>query len=312
MAKFSINSLFWLYDATCSILVIMMIAFAFLSSRRKKESKPDKKLGTALLRERVGTPHGALFFVNLLLFGIAASLLENYLFLFLLEEFDATTVLCGLTIAVMCIAEMPVFYWSEVLIDKIGILGLLSLAHCAYIVRCVGYTLLPQSRYYSWFILFIEPLHGITYAGMWVASVEYGARLAPQSLRATMQGLVSGTYFGLANCSGAVIGGVLFHRFGPVWMFRMAAAFVTGWMFFFQFAMRMIRCYDDGDGIKMMFSENIEEKNTNLEGLRIDLVGESNYEETNALWDIPDGQSETVGLLTVNDNTPLLEQQDTT
>eukprot|EP01084_Bolivina_argentea_P166590 289199_1 len=155
----------------------------------------------------------------------------------------------------MVLGEVPIFYWSKWLLDKIGIIGLLSIAHVAYVVRCVAYTMLPQTRYYSWFILLIEPLHGLTYGGMWIASVEYGSKLAPKSMQGTMLGMIAGLYQGLAVCFGTVIGGVIYHHFGPVFMYRLSAAIIAGWMIFFQCALRLIRCCNDSEGIKLIFGE---------------------------------------------------------
>merc|ERR1712154_470495 len=86
----------------------------------------------------------------------------------------------------------------------------------------------------------------------------YGAKLAPKSMKGTMQGLIAGIYQGLASCCGTVIGGVLDHHFGPVWMYRMSACVVGGWMVFFQISLRTIRLCNDSEGIRLLFGEKIQ------------------------------------------------------
>ena len=172
------------------------------------------------------------------------SFVENYLFLFLIQKLDAPVYLCGLTITVMVLGEVPIFRASNWLLKKIGILGLLWLSHAAYIIRVFGYTLLPHGeRKYSYFILLLEPLHGLTYAGMWLASVEYGARIVPTHLQGTMQGLLGGIYNGLGDSFGSLVGGYIYNTYGPVWMYRHTGAIIFLWMIIFQVTFRLgLKC----------------------------------------------------------------------
>eukprot|EP01084_Bolivina_argentea_P183846 317177_1 len=282
LSKYGESFLFWFYDIINSIpLGIMIISSSYLTIKQysthkneeaainngmlqepiidKLETEQKHKLNSEQFRKNVFTLYGFIFFGNLLLFGTCMAFVENYLFLFLLNYFNASTVLCGLTIVMMVVGEVPMFHWSKLLLNKIGIIGLLSIAHFAYIIRCVGYTLLPQTTYYSWFILFIEPLHGLTFAGMWIASVEYGSKLAGKDMQGTMQGLIAGIYQSLASSIGTVVGGIIYHHYGPVFMYRLSAVIITAWMIFFQVALRVIRLCDDSRGIKLMFSEVVDE-----------------------------------------------------
>ena len=172
------------------------------------------------------------------------SFVETYLFLFLLERLDGPVYLCGLTITVMVIGEVPVFAASNFLLKKIGILGMLLISHVAYAVRVFGYTMLPEhNEHYSYFILLLEPLHGLTYAGMWLASIEYGARMVPTHLQGTMQGLLNGIYIGLADSIGSVVGGYIYHSFGPIWMYRASGSVIFIWMILFQILFRLsLKC----------------------------------------------------------------------
>ena len=206
--------------------------------RRRKISIWERQF--IQLFDKIGNLNGVVFFVNLILFGIAMSFVEEYLFLFLLRKLDARVFLCGLTITMMVSGEVPMFKASNWLLKKIGIAGLLFISHIAYVVRVFGYTLLPQhEEKYSYFVLLLEPLHGLTFAGMWIASVEYGARIVPKHLRATMQGLITGVYAGLSACAGSLLGGWIWDHFGPIWMYRMIGIVIFVWMIVFQVLFRI-------------------------------------------------------------------------
>eukprot|EP01084_Bolivina_argentea_P099057 178055_1 len=291
---FGENFLFYFYDATYSIpIIIMIISSSYLTYKRHDtidekdqrfsalqvpqrgssvDSNDEKhiddsgknRLDTKTFRKNVCTSYGFLFFMNLLLFGICMAFVESYLFLFLINYFHATTILCGCTVAAMVLGELPMFYNSKWLINNIGILGLLSIAHIAYVIRVFGYTLLPQKQEYSWFVLLLEPLHGLTFGGMWIASVEYGSKLAPPSMQGTMQGLINGVWYQLAQCFGTIGGGFIFHHLGPVWMYRMAGFVIAGWMVFFQISLRIIKCCDNSRGIQLLFKTKASESKVQL------------------------------------------------
>jgi MFS family permease len=146
------------------------------------------------------------FFANLFLYGIFMSLVETFLFIFLLRDFDGTsTFLLGGTIAMMCVFEVPVFLLTDRLFPHVRLTTILSVCHVIFAVRCVLYSILPRAHP-SW-ILLIEPLHGITFAMMWTTAVEYGKRIAPAGAEATMQALVNGLYYQLAIGFGSLFWG---------------------------------------------------------------------------------------------------------
>uniref|UniRef100_A0A0G4HBK1 Major facilitator superfamily associated domain-containing protein n=1 Tax=Chromera velia CCMP2878 TaxID=1169474 RepID=A0A0G4HBK1_9ALVE len=170
--------------------------------------------------------------LNMIIFGCAMALVEQFLFIYLLHEFrDADDTLLGVVILTMTIFEIPMFYFEDNLMRALGHRGVLTLAHLTYAIRLVYYTAIPRSN--GWLVLVVEPFHGVTYAAMWSASVRYGQMLAPKGKEATVQGLVSGTYTGLGMGLGSLWGGMLWDRFGPNWTFRVTAVAVVGWSLIF-------------------------------------------------------------------------------
>ena len=171
-------------------------------------------------------------------------------------------VLCGLTLVFMVAGETPVFGYSKWFLDKIGIVGLLTISHVSYIMRVFIYTILPQEKDKAWYILFVEPLHGLTYAGMWMASVEYGSKFAPANLQGTMQGLISGLYGGFAASIGAVGGGYIYGKYGPVFMYRLAGLIIFGWTIIFNIILRCGKCLNpNSKSIKILFNQDTNDEN---------------------------------------------------
>merc|ERR1712032_240900 len=105
------------------------------------------------------------FFINLLQYGLAMSLVENFLLVFLLQDFNNTPkILLGASVAMMCAFEVPVFKyigstWSRY---RISLTTILIVCQAVLVSRCLLYTLLPASQ--PWLVLLIEPLHGVTFA----------------------------------------------------------------------------------------------------------------------------------------------------
>merc|ERR1712154_20080 len=104
---------------------------------------------------------------------------ENFLFIFLVQEFDPkpSNLMLGGSTTVMCIFEIPVFRWLGPWLerqpqnsDRAFTIILLT---CQIITaaRCVLYAIMPRDM--AWLAVVIGCLQGISFAAMWTASMEY-------------------------------------------------------------------------------------------------------------------------------------------
>ena len=94
----------------------------------------------------------------------------------------------------------------------------------SYVVRVLFYTLLDSKH--AWFVLFAEPLHGVTYSLLQMATVQEIAEITPSHLQATGQGLL--TFFKKLGILGGVLGGgYVMQTFGAVVAYRSAALLVS-------------------------------------------------------------------------------------
>ncbi|CAM9566757.1 unnamed protein product, partial [Laminaria digitata] len=138
-------------------------------------------------------------------------------FLFIrLQELGGSHTLLGVARLIMCLAEVPCFYISGALIRRLGARGVVALAQVAYLTRFLYYSVLTE----PWLVLPVETLHGLTFATMWAATIEYAHGIAPVGQQASLVGLLSGLHFGLGVGLGALVGGVLYVVLGASVCFR--------------------------------------------------------------------------------------------
>lgn len=228
MDSFGINVMFASFSVLLTITTIVILTQ--YPARGAKRSRPagDIQARSFCSFEVVW------FFCNLFIYGMNMALVETFLFIFLLRDFvGATSFLLGSTIAVMCLFEMPVFFYVDRLFGRLQLTTLLSFCHFVFALRCVLYVSLPRN--YPMLVLLVEPLHGITFAVMWSTAVEYGKRLAPAGSEAKMQALINGLYYQLAIGVGSSIWGYLTELppkgIGFPASFLSAAAVMITWSF---------------------------------------------------------------------------------
>ncbi len=173
------------------------------------------------------------FLISVLTASLGSGLVQNYIFLYL-SDLGASKTLMGVSQTVSTLSEMPVFFFSAVLLRRFGARGLLLFSLTAYVIRLFAYTLLPP----VWLVLPINLLHGATFSALWVAGVSYANEVAPKGMGATTQGLFTGMTMGLGAAGGALLGGTMYDTLGPVVMFRTAGTCVLVGLIFFAWAGR--------------------------------------------------------------------------
>jgi PPP family 3-phenylpropionic acid transporter len=165
---------------------------------------------------------GWLFFLGtMFLYTAGRAALETFLFLHL-ESIGVTRSLMGLSLAVASVSELPVYFWSDRLLQRFGPKGLLviSMLSTAVMALAVGWMRAP------WLILVIQLLHGPSFSAMWVAGVSYVAQIAPEGMGATAQGIFGSVSMGIGSAVASLLGGFLFARLGGPAMYTIDAGLV--------------------------------------------------------------------------------------
>jgi predicted MFS family arabinose efflux permease len=94
---------------------------------------------------------------------------------------------------------------SEFILQKVGRRRALTLAIIALIAQLLTYSFLKT----PWPALAVQALHGPSFGGLWLSSVSFANRMAPEGMGATAQGLISTVLLGLGASAGSLLGGQL-------------------------------------------------------------------------------------------------------
>lgn len=157
-------------------------------------------------------PIVALFFANLFIYGLSTCLIENFLYVYLVEEFDnVTNVLLGVSTTVMCVCEIPGFKLAGPIMENqpVGrekaLLLAMVLCQAVCVFRCWLYAIMPRNM--AWMMVGVGALHCITLSVMWTAVMEYVKRLSNSGTLARMISLTSGIYMQLSMAIGSLLWG---------------------------------------------------------------------------------------------------------
>jgi MFS transporter, PPP family, 3-phenylpropionic acid transporter len=162
-----------------------------------------------------------LFLVMVFIAGIGMATINNYLFVFM-QSLGASKTLMGIALTVSTLSEIPAMFFSDRLLRRFGARGMLVIAMTTIGLRLLCYSLTTQ----PWVILVIQLCHGLTFAAIYTAGVYYADQIAPPGMKATTQGMFSGTLMGFGSAAGGLLGGLLLDRFSPGGMYAFAGTFV--------------------------------------------------------------------------------------
>jgi len=170
-----------------------------------------------------------IFFLVIFFAGCSAGIIESFLYVYT-KSLGGSEMLMGFARAITCAAEIPVFHFSNSLLEKCGEYGTITIAVLVYSIRLGYYSYLHVLP--IWALIPGEILHGFTFAALWAASTSFGFKIAPMHLKTTVQGCISGIHHGIGLGFGSLIGGYIYQEYGPVVLFRgmsivMAMVFVV-------------------------------------------------------------------------------------
>jgi len=163
------------------------------------------------------------FLASLIALNIGTSVVENLIFLYF-ENLGTSYTICGVSVLVTVVFEIPVFYFAPQILDRVGPEMMQKVACLAYIVRVLGYTFIPKD--YGALVLLLEPLHGVTYGCAKTSSVHFAGQVSVEGYEASAQGVLS-LVVGIGSMVGLLAGGLIEETFGPVVLYRSYAVVVA-------------------------------------------------------------------------------------
>jgi Na+/melibiose symporter-like transporter len=188
------------------------------------ERQPPQQFSIAfLLQTLVNQPAPALnisYIIALFTLYIGMSVVENLIFLYF-EFLGGSNKLCGFTVAVTVLFELPIFHYApDILKWMESPIWMFQWGCLAYVARVIGYSIIPESH--APWVLLLEPLHGVTIGFVLTGSVAFVDSLMPKGHESSGQGFLS-TVMGLGQFVGLCIGGVLEGRV----LYRVLAGIVS-------------------------------------------------------------------------------------
>jgi len=191
------------------------------------EEEPERIKELVLLAIR---PRVLIFLLEVIIMGAGMATVERLLFLFLVNDLGASTLLCGLTVGVNVLFELPIFWYASQFMAVLGHDGMFLLSMTCFTFRVWGYTLLTPST--KWFVLLLEIMHGITFACFWVVSTDISKTLVDQTKGAywstTIPSSVQMLYSSVGVSLGSIIGGWAMNHYSSKIMYQCTASIVFG------------------------------------------------------------------------------------
>ena len=223
IGKFGLSTMFWMYAA---IMCLVLIVAQFLSfSRAERTSSFLTGLGSILKSK-----YWLIFLGMTLVAGMGMSVINTY-FLIYMEDAGIQRSIMGFALALATAAEIPVMLASNWLMRKFRSRGMIVIGLSFISLRLILLALFPQPI----FIFSLQLIHGLTFAAVWLAGINYVAENTPPGLQATTQAIFGGVMMNLGSALGNAIGGALLERFTSAQMYGIIGGLVLFGLVFFTF-----------------------------------------------------------------------------
>eukprot|EP00934_Nitzschia_sp_Nitz4_P000226 Nitzschia sp. Nitz4//scaffold1_size375055//288774//290303//NITZ4_000313-RA/size375055-processed-gene-0.457-mRNA-1//-1//CDS//3329541156//226//frame0 len=178
-------------------------------------------------------PRVFVFLLEVIVMGAGMATVERLLFLYLVNDLKSSTLLCGLSVGINVIFELPIFWYASKFMEHLGHDGMIMLAMFCFVARVFGYTLLTPST--KWLVLVLESMHGVTFACFWVVSTDISKVLVHETTGAFWKTAIPSSvqmlYSAVGVSLGSIVGGWAMNRYGSRVMYSFAATIVGGTLF---------------------------------------------------------------------------------
>ncbi|EPB92134.1 hypothetical protein HMPREF1544_00959 [Mucor circinelloides 1006PhL] len=167
------------------------------------------------------------FLISILLYGLAHSMISQFLFL-LLKDLGMDASMMGWTGPIGGVAEVLTFWMSRKLFDTYSVTLLMTVAYLSFIFRALAYMCLRPNESVSIAIaLALQILNGFSYALIWSTAVAEVDGFFPVDQRSVAQGILAALFSGLGYGLGCIIGGFVYAVYGSIKLFQISAFICT-------------------------------------------------------------------------------------
>ncbi|KAI0215780.1 Major facilitator superfamily domain-containing protein 6, partial [Lamellibrachia satsuma] len=198
--------------SACLWVMCAIMASLYRGSTHVTCTVPSFKDMGALMKR----PNAIVLFLLVFVAGGYHGLIENFLFWHLQTLGHPPQLLFGLCMLMNGLPEIVILFAAGGIMKRLGHVNCLCLACAAFAARMLAYSFLRD----PWMVLFVEPLHGLTYGLFYATASAYGSLITPPGLHGTMQGIIGALHFGFGRGVGNLEGGQLIELYGTAEMFR--------------------------------------------------------------------------------------------
>ncbi len=239
--RFGLIWMFWIYAA------MMLVDFFLVQYLRFEENHSPSKYFVGL-KQLLSDPNWLLFLLTVFLAAVGMSAPGGFLSLLLKGLGEKHLILglvvpvstaFGIILAVTMVFELPVMLFSAPLLRKLGNRGALYMAMVVIGFRNLFYAMASTDNQ----VLLIQVVHGLTFAVIWLAGINYAAAHAPRGLSATAQGLFNTVLLSVGSAAGNLVCGALIDQLGVQGMFAAMGVVVfasLGVILYFQRRLNLI------------------------------------------------------------------------
>jgi MFS transporter, PPP family, 3-phenylpropionic acid transporter len=200
--RYGLSLAFW--GGGVLLLLALVISQNFVHSTQLLKESARHGIRTLLANR-----HWLLFLMLAFAGGLGLAGTNTYLFPYM-KELGANETTMGLAMTIGTIAEMPVLFFGNLLLQRFKPFRLLILA-----IFFTGLRLLALAASGTpTLVLVAQILNGLTFPPMWIAGVAYAYENAPTGLGATAQGMFGAMVFGFGAAAGGFAGGPLLENIG--------------------------------------------------------------------------------------------------
>ena len=209
---------FWGYAAFMALALVVSQRLIFADSADPTGAAARGGMRT-LLRNR----RWVLFLAMAFACGVGFASVNTYLFAYM-QELGASAGVMGLALTLATLSELPVLFFADRLLKRLGSFGLLTLGMAVTGIRLLLFAAVSAPAG----VLAFQFLNGLTFPAVWVAGVSFAYENAPPGLRATAQGLFGAMVFGFGAAVGGLLGGLLLEAVGGRAMYLVFGLLVLG------------------------------------------------------------------------------------
>ncbi len=208
----------FVYDRTGLHVMFPIFAVLMAVGLLIAQRLPDQKVhlsGSALggLARMIRKPPWLIFAGSVFFVWLAANGMLSFLNV-TIKSMGGADSLIGLVGAVTAISEIPGMFFSDRILRRVGSRRLIGFGILGYAVRMFCYAIMPSP---GW-ALAIGMMNGVTYMPFWIGAVAYASDRAPDTMKATSQGLLY-SVTSLSSMIGGLACGWLYDQAGPSGLF---------------------------------------------------------------------------------------------